>query len=240
MFVYRYRLHRAAVLVGALCTALFASAAAQNTSSTNHPGCRTGPDEFDSNASVNSTGKVKFQFDDDVNYIFSVTYNDTRRESTEEVRITPEVLHDINGWISMPNGTSGYICVYKFLGLNASSPEEDLNGCGGVLSEACVDKIKEMSIPINSDGSGRCPLLDVRIRELRGACGNRLTLQQSSSKWLEYLDSSHYRHVLTLRFSHTNGFGKLYLLCSLATGSFYSRRLPFTSPVRIWRSAQCI
>jgi hypothetical protein len=155
--MFAHHIHKA-LLATALSSLPFL-ATAQNAP-VNATACSYNIGSFDSDASVNSTGKIKFQFDnDDTKYYLSVTLNDTRRQSTESVTIVPEVLHDIQGWLSFPNDTSGYACAYKLSSVNASSPDGGRNGCDGVLSTECVDELSKLTLPAGSNMSTRCPTL---------------------------------------------------------------------------------
>ena len=169
------------VLLATVLSSLLALATAQNDSSINRTACSGNIGSYDSDASVNSTGKVKFQFDNhDTDYYLSVTTNDTRRQSTEFVKITPEVAHYMQGWLSYPKHTTGFACFYKLSSVNASSPDGGMNGCEGVLSTECINELSKLQLPAGSDSSSRCPPFPSTdsIKEL---CGG-LTAQLSTSE----------------------------------------------------------
>jgi hypothetical protein len=166
MFVYR--LHASLLVVALADTISFVSA--QNSSIDSR--CPLNIGSFNPDAPVNSTGKVKFQFNNsDTDFYFSTTYNDSRIESTEFVKYSPEVTHEVQGWLSAPNNTSGYFCVYKLHGMNASSPEGGMNGCEGVLSTECIDELVKTTLPVGSDTSSRCPRVET-TDGLKKFCGN--------------------------------------------------------------------
>jgi hypothetical protein len=172
-----------ALLVTALSSLPFL-ATAQNAP-VNATACSYNIGSYDSDASVNSTGKIKFKFDnDDTKYYLSVTLNDTRRQSTELVTIVPEVLHDVQGWLSFPNDTSGYACVYKLSALNASSPDGGRNGCDGVLSTECVNELSKLTLPAGSDGSMRCPPFPTSdsIKDVCHGIGENLVTSESNRR----------------------------------------------------------
>lgn len=166
MFIYRL----CTVLLVVALADIISLVSAQNSSVDGR--CPLNIGSFNPDAPVNSTGKVKFQFNNsDTDFYLSTTYNDSRIESTEFVKYSPEVTHEIQGWLSAPNNTSGYVCVYKFHGMNASSPEGGMNGCEGVLSTKCIDELVRTTLPVGSDTGSPCPRVEL-TDDLKKLCGN--------------------------------------------------------------------
>jgi hypothetical protein len=180
--MFAHHIHKA--LLATALSSLPLLATAQNAP-VNATACSYNIGSFDSDASVNSTGKIKFQFDnDDAKYYLSVTLNDTRRQSTESVTIVPEVLHDVQGWLSFPNDTSGYACVYKLSAVNASSPDGGQNGCDGVLSTECVNELSKLTLPAGFNASTRCPTFQPSdsVKEVCHGVGVHLSIGEFNSR----------------------------------------------------------
>ncbi|KAH7402902.1 hypothetical protein BKA66DRAFT_564788 [Pyrenochaeta sp. MPI-SDFR-AT-0127] len=137
--------------------------------------CRYVVGNFDSNASVNSTGSRPFQFSNefsgDQDWYLSVTVNDTRDP------ILVSSMHEVQGYISVAETTQADICVYMFGGMNAPAGDE-MDGCEGTISEECVNFLeREIRFPTPSvrdrNGERRCnprPMDD----EAKKICGDAL------------------------------------------------------------------
>jgi hypothetical protein len=200
-----HHIHKA--LFATAISSLLPPAAAQNASSINRTECYGNMGSFDSNASVNSTGKVKFQFDNnDTNYYLSVTNNDSRSESTEFVKFIPEVRHDYQGWLSYPNDTTVLACIYELSAINASSPDGGMNGCEGVLSTACISELVKVRLPAGSDSNTRCPSFQATdsVKELCGGLTGRLftsELIRTLCRSINLCSVVSKIRILTLRYS---------------------------------------
>lgn len=148
---------------------------AQNNTAPDLSTCLNTIGTLSSTAHVNTTGNQPFRFANpysgDEDWYLSVTLNDTRSS------LLVSTLHDIQGYISVPDEVEGDACIYMFSGLDAA-PGDGANGCEGLLSEDCINFLKrEIRYPVSSardrEGRVRCypaPMDD----EARRVCGDAL------------------------------------------------------------------
>lgn len=172
-----FTLHQTNLLsLGTLFFLLSPSIAQENSTSLST--CPFGLNGRDPDARVNTTGTQPFRFANpysgDADWYLSVTLNDTRDP------ILTFTLHDIQGYLSVPEGVEANACVYMYTGLDAIGRDGE-NGCDGLLSVDCINLLKrDIRFPVQSaiDQSGRwrCqpPAQDDAIRE---ACGNGIFQQ---------------------------------------------------------------
>ena len=110
-------------------------------------------------ATVNSTGQTSFRWttrtptvdlEKEGPWYMTVNVNDTGREPSAE-RFRRQ------NYISIPNN-SGYdgVCVYSFMGINATAAGTGKNGCEGVLSDKCIDYMRKAILDGGASPS-RCP-----------------------------------------------------------------------------------
>lgn len=168
----------------------FAFAQTSSSNGTDLRQCPADPGVYAKVSSVNSTGTVSFRLGeensqiDEKPWFFSVTYNDTRRKTTEYVRYNPEVRHSLQGWLSVPPRADGLACVYKFRGVNASSTGNVDNSCEGVISPACIEALGNITMAGRSSEGSSCPDF-TSTDEIKAVCGNGTigTVFSSGQMW---------------------------------------------------------
>jgi hypothetical protein len=115
---------------------------------------------LDPSARVNTTGQVAFTWDTlrSEEWYFSLTLNDTRSPTRNGQK------ESLQSYLSFPNSTTeARGVVFQFSGINASATGTGMNGCEGVLSTECFDKLNNVSF-----GGGNWNLID--HDELKSSC----------------------------------------------------------------------
>ena len=167
-------------LLVALLSKIPATSAQNSTfNSSSYKGCPGGAESYAPDAAVNSTGKIEFQFggsNEKENgvaisnkWYLSVTFNDTRRQSTDLVHYNPEVEQQFRGWLSVETRSSGQVCAYRLGGVNASTTSSGNNGCDGVLSTACISALRDATQSDKVQGAEGCPSITI-TEEAKKVC----------------------------------------------------------------------
>jgi hypothetical protein len=123
----------------------------------------------DVSALFNSSGQTSFQIASasDENWYMSLAIQDWRSP------VLLEQTQDVKAYISHPESTMvNRGCFYQFNGINASASGTGANGCEGVLSDECMDALRDISFPVVSIRGSKEGLQCERIDSdrLRDAC----------------------------------------------------------------------
>ncbi len=139
-----------------------------------------GIESYAPDATVNSTGSTEFEFSNFNEYTshsgvsnkwyLSLTFNDTRYQSTKYVSYNPEVDHMFQGWLSVEAKSSGQVCVYKLGGINATATGTANNGCDGVLSPTCIEFLRNATGSLQVKASEPCPSISTITKEAQKVC----------------------------------------------------------------------
>jgi hypothetical protein len=129
--------------------------------------------DFNPNAPINSSGSVNIHWNalmmdpPQNDWIFTLTYNETRNRQQPYVKF--DTMHWLQGYISVPNASEAQTCIHMFGGLNATSSSSQQNGCDGVLDDACTSLLRNITF---SSGCS-LPAQGSEWREqARQACGD--------------------------------------------------------------------
>jgi hypothetical protein len=88
--------------------------------------------------SFNTMGTQPFQWPgEEQRWYLTLTLNDTRSE------LLSSQLHDLQGYLSIPNDIKGSACVYMLPGFDINKEDgNEERGCAGVVSDGCIQSIQ--------------------------------------------------------------------------------------------------
>lgn len=138
--------------------------------------------DFNPDAPINSTGSVNIHWNALMmdparnDWIFTLTYNESRLRQAPYVRF--DTQHYLQAYISAPEVSEAQTCVHMFGGLNATSSSSQQNGCDGVLDDACLNFLR--NVTFNSGCSIPEPRLEW-LDDLREVCGSEVGTSLTSS-----------------------------------------------------------
>lgn len=126
---------------------------------------------------VNATGITPFRFDsqqDDWYSSLSFSYPYRTTEAAAEQASIGGVLSLFKTFLSVPKNTKAELCQWSFDYLNATATGPGLNGCQGLLSQECVDRLRDLAI---NSPAAKCSGFEFPSewhREARDVCGDDL------------------------------------------------------------------
>ncbi|KAF1933837.1 uncharacterized protein M421DRAFT_414891 [Didymella exigua CBS 183.55] len=138
--------------------------------------------DFNPDAPINSTGSVNMHWNALMmdparnDWIFTLMYNETRNRQAPHVVF--DTQHKLQSYISAPEASEAQACIHMFGGLNATSSSSELNGCDGVLDDACFNFLG------NATFSSGCSLPEPRLKwleDLREVCGTDVATSLAST-----------------------------------------------------------
>ncbi|KAH8695797.1 hypothetical protein GQ44DRAFT_733711 [Phaeosphaeriaceae sp. PMI808] len=141
-----------------------------DTTTTNNQTCRWSMGNVNFATPVNATRRARFQWDKEPNagrdWQFSVVVN----------------ASDLRGqgqpFISVPEQSKDEVYLYKYPPLNISASGGGLNGCEGVLTQACITALSNITLPRrpSSDLAYRMSCVGARNRQnIKDACSKDVT-----------------------------------------------------------------
>ena len=161
----------------------FAPAAAQNSTfnSSNYERCSGGLDSYTPDGAVNSTGTIGFNFGDinpgtketTPDWYLSVTLNETGRSGHTDGKSQPAISQWLSAWLSVPNDSSGPICIYKLRGVNATATDSGNNGCDGILGPDCIKALRDATNPAGLTNATTCPAFK-ETTDTKMYCGDKI------------------------------------------------------------------
>jgi hypothetical protein len=138
--------------------------------------------DFNPNAPINSTGSVNLHWNALMmdparnDWIFTLTYNETRNRQAPHIRF--DTQHHLQAYISAPEASEAQTCIHMFGSVNATSASDQRNGCDGVLDDACF------SFFSNATFTTGCSLPNSRpewLEDLEEVCGADVASSLSST-----------------------------------------------------------
>lgn len=147
--------------------------AQDNSSTTNTTDLTRCPlviENFSPNVSVNSTGTQSFKWTSETDdWFLTMTLNDTRNP------LLRSQMHYLQGYLSMPEETTGGLCAYMLPGLDTDADAgKGQVGCDNILSEECIRYLEASGGPISQNsvqGKIGCPS-PPPVAEMRQRCAN--------------------------------------------------------------------
>ncbi|KAI1509050.1 hypothetical protein PtrSN002B_003451 [Pyrenophora tritici-repentis] len=144
------------------------STLAQNATNTTGPSCRV---YSDNDHPVNSSGTVNIS-----DIYVSVTFGESKGS-------TEKGMPWLYTYISAPESSTKQIRATMFNSIFDKKQGDSANGCGGVLSQNCIDGLKrQLALPMNTNNNGEveCPGFMTSDSAIKSACGETPVITKST------------------------------------------------------------